>query len=204
MYIVIEGQDATGKTTQVELLAEYLRKKTGKKVVTINEPDGDIESAHALHDIIVGKHYELLPFTQILLLTASRLELWKKIAEPVLKEGGIVVASRNWWSSLAYQGYGQGVSRNRITRLTKELLPEQYIHPDKGVILTLSDEVRIARQTGRDDNSKKDFFESKPLDFQHKVNHGYLRIAKDFNIPTFDASPSIEEIHTELIKLFGL
>ena len=74
----------------------------------------------------------------------------------------------------------------------------------KGVILTLSDETRIARQTGRDDNSKKDFFESKPMDFQHKVNHAYLRIAKDFNIPTFDASPSIEEIHAELIKLFEL
>ena len=58
MYIVIEGQDATGKSTQVELLAERLR-KTGKPVITMHEPDGDLESAHELRRIIKDKKYKL-------------------------------------------------------------------------------------------------------------------------------------------------
>ncbi|MBR6964954.1 dTMP kinase [Candidatus Saccharibacteria bacterium] len=204
MYIVIEGQDATGKSTQVELLAEYLRKKTGKKVITMHEPDGDLDSAHELRKIIKDKNYNLEPLTHVLLFTAARKELWRKLAEPVLKEGGFVISARNWWSTLAYQGYGQGISRSKIIRITKEAMPDQYVNPDKSVILTLEDSIRLSRQTGRDDNSKNDTFESKSMDFQHKVDHAYLNIAKDFNIPTFDASPSIEEIHAELIKLFEL
>lgn len=203
MYIVIEGQDATGKSTQVELLAEHLR-KTGKPVITMHEPDGDLESAHELRRIIKDKKYNLEPFTHVLLFTAARQELWRKLAEPVLKEGGYVVSARNWWSTLAYQGYGQGVSRSKIIRVTKESMPEQYVKPDKCAILTLPDETRLARQTGRDDNSKNDTFESKSMDFQHKVDHAYITIAKDFDIPTVDASPSIEEIQAGLIKLFGL
>ena len=203
MYIVIEGQDATGKSTQVELLAEYL-KKTGKPVITMHEPDGDLESAHELRRIIKDKKYNLEPFTHVLLFTAARQELWRKLAEPVLKKGGYVISARNWWSTLAYQGYGQGVSRSKIIRVTKESMPEPYVNPDRSAILTLPDEERFARQSGRDDNSKNDTFESKSMDFQHEVDKAYVSIAKDFNIPIIDASPSIEEIHTELIKLFGL
>ena len=170
----------------------------------MHEPDGDLESAHELRRIIKDKKYNLEPLTHVLLFTAARQELWRKLAEPVLREGGYVISARNWWSTLAYQGYGQGVSKNKIIRITKEAMPEPYVKPDKCAILTLPDETRLARQTGREDNSKNDTFESKSMVFQHKVDNAYLHIAKDFDIPTVDASPSIEEIQVELIKLFGL
>ena len=203
MYIVIEGQDATGKSTQVEMLAEYLRKQ-GKEVVTMNEPDGELESAHELRRIIKDKTYNLEPMTHVLLFTAARQELWRKLAEPVLKRGGFVVSARNWWSTLAYQGYGQGISRSRIIRITKEAMPERYVKPDKSAILTLDEKTRLARQSARDDNSSKDTFESKPSDFQHKVDAAYLHIAKDLDIQTVDASPSAEELQTTLRKMFGV
>lgn len=203
MYIVIEGQDATGKSTQVEMLAEYLRKQ-GKEVVTMHEPDGELESAHELRRIIKDKTYNLEPMTHVLLFTAARQELWRKLAEPVLKRGGFVVSARNWWSTLAYQGYGQGISRSRIIRITKEAMPERYVKPDKSAILTLDEKTRLARQGARDDNSSKDTFESKPSDFQHKVDAAYLHIAKDLDIQTVDASPSAEEIQTTLRKMFGV
>lgn len=203
MYIVIEGQDATGKSTQVEMLAEYLRKQ-GKEVVTMHEPDGELESAHELRRIIKDKTYNLEPMTHVLLFTAARQELWRKLAEPVLKRGGFVVSARNWWSTLAYQGYGQGISRSRIIRITKEAMPERYVKPDKSAILTLDEKTRLARQSARDDNSSKDTFESKPSDFQHKVDAAYLHIAKDLDIQTVDASPSAEEIQTTLRKMFGV
>lgn len=201
MYIVIEGQDGTGKSTQVELFAEYFRKQ-GKKVITLHEPDGDLKSAHALRDIIKDKTYDLCPLTHVLLFTAARFELWKKLAEPVLREGGVVISARNWWSTLAYQGYGQGVSKSKIARMTKSTMPEPYINPTHSVILTLDDKIRLEREHSRDDNSKNDTFESKPNDFQQTVNHAYEKIAKEFNIKTLDASASIEEVFAKLKELF--
>ncbi len=203
MYIVIEGQDATGKSTQVELLAKYLREQ-GKEVVTMHEPDGELESAHELRRIIKDKTYNLEPMTHVLLFTAARQELWRKLAEPVLKRNGFVISARNWWSTLAYQGYGQGISRSRIIRITKEAMPERYVKPDYSAILTLDEKTRLARQSSRDDNSAKDTFESKPSDFQHKVDNAYLHIAKDLGIQTVDASPSVDEIQATLRKLFGV
>ena len=203
MYIVIEGQDATGKSTQVEMLAKYFRGQ-GKEVVTMHEPDGDLPSAQALRTIIKDKDYNLEPLTHVLLFTAARLELWRKLAEPVLKRGGVVISARNWWSTLAYQGYGQGVSRSRIIGITKDIMPEPYVNPTHSVILTLDDKTRLARQSGRDDNSKKDTFESKSLDFQHKVDDAYIKIAEKFNITMLDASPSPEEIQTKIKKMWKL
>ncbi len=203
MYIVIEGQDATGKSTQVEMLADYF-KKQGKKVVTIHEPDGDLESAHALRTIIKDKKYNLEPASQVLLFTAARLELWKKVAEPVLSSGGVVISARNWWSSLAYQGYGQGFSIDEIINITNTFMPQDYVNPTHSVILTLDDGTRMQRKTDRDYDSEADFFESKPMDFQHVVDSAYLKIAKKFNIKTLDASPAPAEIQKELKKLFSI
>ena len=198
MYIVIEGQDGTGKSTQVRKLQEYYEAK-GKQVVIMDEPDGDLPQAHDIHDLITirGKEYSLEPITNVLLFTAARTELWRKCAEPVLRAGGIVISARNWWSTLAYQGYGEGVSRSKIIRLTKDLLPERYVHPDRGFILTVSDEVRLERQKGR--GKAVETFEAKPDSFQQKVNAAYPHIAKEFDISIIDASGTIEEVF-ELIK----
>ena len=203
MYIVIEGQDGTGKSTQARLLKEYFEKQ-GKEVIVMDEPDGDLPQAHDIHDLILikGKEYQLEPVTNLLLFTAARVELWHKNAEPVLRRGGVVISARNWWSTLAYQGYGEGVSRSKIIRLTKDILPEKYYHPDKGCILVVSDAVRLARQDGR--GKAKETFEAKADDFQQKVNHAYPKIAHDFNIPTIDASGTIEEVFAKIKQAFGI
>lgn len=199
MYIVIEGQDGTGKSTQARLLKEYYEKQ-GKEVVVMDEPDGDLPQAHDIHDLIVirGKDYNMEPMTNVLLFTAARYELWRKIAEPVLKNGGVVISARNWWSTLAYQGYGEGVSRNKIIKLTHESLPEKYVKPDKGFVLTVSDEVRLARQDTR--GKKKETFESKPDEFQQRVNNAYPKIAEEFGLKIVDASGSIDEVFELILR----
>ncbi|MBQ3280353.1 dTMP kinase [Candidatus Saccharibacteria bacterium] len=199
MYIVIEGQDGTGKSTQVRLLQEYFEKQ-GKKVVVMDEPDGDLPQAHDLHDLILikGKDYNMEPMTNVLLFTASRSELWRKIAEPTLKEGGVVISARNWWSTLAYQGYGEGVSRSKIIKITHESLPERYVKPDKGFILTVSDKVREERQ--KDRGKAVETFEAKPDEFQQKVNSAYPKIAKDFDVKIIDASGTIEEVFELILR----
>ena len=200
MYIVIEGQDGTGKSTQVRLLAEYFEKQ-GKNVVIMDEPDGDLPQAHDLHDLILvkGKEYHLEPMSNVLLFTTSRLELWKKIAEPALRAGSIVISARNWWSTLAYQGYGEGISRSKIIRLTKEILPANYVTPNIGIVLTAPDEVRASRFNTR--GKATETFEAKPNDFQQRVNHAYPKIAKEFNLITIDATPSIEEVQARIQEI---
>ena len=197
MYIVIEGQDGTGKSTQAELLKKHFEDQ-GKQVVMLEEPDGDLPQAHDLHDMILTRGYNLEPLTNVLLFTAARVELWKKIAEPVLKNGGVVISARNYWSTLAYQGYGEGVSRSKIIRITKELLPEKYVHPDYGFIIVVPDEVRLARQKNR--GKATETFEKKPSEFQQKVNAAYPKIAKEFNLQIVDASATIDEIFTKLLS----
>ncbi len=201
MYIVIEGQDGTGKSTQVELLEKHFESQ-GKKVATLDEPDGDLPQAHDLHDMILTRGYNLEPFTNVLLFTAARLELWKKIAEPILKDGGIVISARNYWSTLAYQGYGEGVSRSKIIRITKELLPDKYVHPDFGFILTVPDKVRLERQQNR--GKATETFEAKPNTFQQKVNAAYPHIAKDFGLTLIDASGTIDEVFEKIINSLRL
>ena len=195
MYIVIEGQDGTGKSTQARLLKEYYEKQN-KTVVVMDEPDGDLPQAHDLHDMILTRGYNLEPLTNVLLFTAARKELWSKIAEPTLKNNGIVISARNYWSTLAYQGYGEGVSRSKIIKITKEALPEKYCHPDYGFILTVSDKVRLERQQGR--GKAVETFEQKPDEFQQKVNAAYPHIAKDFNLITVDASGTIDEVFAKI------
>ena len=203
MYIVIEGQDGTGKSTQAELFADYFRKQ-GRTAVVFHEPDGELASAHALRDIIKDKNYDLEPLTHVLLFTAARLELWRKLALPVLRENGVVISARNWWSTLAYQGYGQGVSKSKIIRLTKDIMPTEYVTPTHSVILTLDDATRLAREHARDNNSANDTFESKPDAFQQTVNHAYTKIAHDFNIPAVSTAKSVAEVFAELQQLFGV
>lgn len=203
MYLVIEGQDGTGKSTQVELFADYFRAQ-GKPVLTLHEPDGDLPQAHDIHDLIVikGKDYHLEPLTNVALFTAARLELWHKLAEPILRQGGVVISARNWWSTLAYQGYGEGISRSRIIRLTREMLPKPYVEPDKAVILTLPDQIRAEREKAR--GKALETFEVKGADFQQRVNHAYEKIAKDLNIPILEATGTIEEVHAQLKRLFTI
>ena len=198
MYIVIEGQDGTGKSTQVGLLRDYFEGQ-GLKVATMDEPDGDLPQAHELHDMILTRGYGLEALTNVLLITAARVELWRKMAEPVLREGGVVISARNWWSTLAYQGYGEGVSRAKIIRLTKEMLPARYVKPDVGVILTVADEVRAARQVER--GKAVETFEAKPSEFQQKVNRAYVSIAREFGVPVVDAAGTIEEVFDEIRKM---
>jgi len=203
MYIVIEGQDGTGKSTEARLLAKYLETK-GKEVIIIDEPDGDIESAHDIHDLILirGKKYHLEPETNVALFTASRIELWNKIVDPALTAGKAVISARNYWSTLAYQGYGEGVSIEKITNITKAMLPARYCNPDKSVILTVPDEIRLSRQGVRGKDTET--FEEKNDDFQQRVNSAYPIIAQKFNIPILDASGTMEKVQNDLIKLFGL
>lgn len=205
MFIVIEGQDAAGKDTQAAKFVEYF-KEQGKEVVTYSESGttSDNPFIKGIAELNYGKDFGIEERTHALLYLVNRYEQWAKIAEPVLKRDGIVIITRNWLSTLIYEGYMLGVSRSLITRLHKEVMPEHYFKPDKIVILTIDEKTQGERLVMQGKIRQGEFFKSKGYEFQHKLNDAYLKVAKDFNIPTFDSSADAPIVFENLKKFWNL
>lgn len=206
MHIVIEGQDATGKDTQAKLLAEYLR-SCGQEVVHYSE-SGSGSSDEFIAEIArlnYGSKQDIDHRTRTMLYLVNRYEQWRKLAMPALEAGKIVITTRNWFSTLIYEGYAAGVSKKMIARIHKEVMPERYFHPDRIVIMTLSHEDRLKRLISQGKRFKEvELWKSQPDEFQQKVNNGYLKVAKEYDIVTMDAQGSIEEVQMRLRQVFGL
>lgn|SRR5574344_563400 len=207
MYIVIEGQDATGKDTQAALLAEYL-KGQGKNVTFYAESGtaSENEFTKEIARLNYQTDQDIDHRTRVLLYLVNRYDQWRRLAEPALKNNDYVITTRNWFSTLIYEGYAAGVSKNLITKLHHDVMPERYFSPDKIVILTLSDENRAKRleSQANEQGRSGEIWKSKPSDFQQKVNAGYLKVAKEYNIPTLDTAGTIDEVQLSLRKLFSL
>ena len=208
MHIVIEGQDGTGKDTQARKLAEYYQSQ-GKKVVFYAESGtaSEDEFVAEIAKLNYGSKQDIDNRTRVLLYLVNRYEQWRKLAEPVLKEGGVVITSRYWFSTLIYEGYCGGNSRSLITRVHKEVMPKRYFNPDKIILLTLSEEEQVKRlstQTDKKWDRKQEFWKSKGGEFQRKINAAYLRVAKEYNIEPIDASGAIEEVHARICRALGI
>ena len=201
-YIVIEGQDGAGKTTQAELLQQYLESK-GIDVMHIKEPGGSPISEE-LRKVILDGTLVRTPMTNILLFTAIRHELWNQVIKPALDRGTWVICTRSYLSTLAYQAYGEGSDPKVISAITQTFTDKRYMRPDHSIILYFADmAAREERLRLRGLDIKPDTFETMDNSFQNRVNEAYLTIAKDFDIELVDASRSIEDIQSELRnKLF--
>ena len=208
MHIVIEGQDGTGKDTQARMVAEYF-KKQGKEVAFYAESGtaSQDEFVAEIAKLNYGSNQDIDHRTRVLLYLINRYEQWRKLAEPVLKRGGVVVTARSWLSTLIYEGYGAGVSRPLIIKVHKTIMPARYFNPDKIAILTLSraeQEKRLGIQTDKKWDRRKEVWKSQGNSFQQKINPAYLKVAKEYNIPTIDASGTIEEVFAKIKQTFGI
>lgn len=197
-YIVIEGSDGTGKSTQVQLLREKL-KEDGIESIEFHEPEGS-PIANELRRVIKNGQLPRDGETNLLLFTAARHEIWKN-AKKELEHGTWVIAARNYFSTLAYQGYGEGLDLQLITETTRRFTDETYMKPDLAVILSLDDEAeRERRIKSRGELEKPDTFESKNSDFQTAVKNAYLNIAKEYDLPVISANQMPSEITEQLYK----
>ncbi|MBR3230553.1 dTMP kinase [Candidatus Saccharibacteria bacterium] len=208
MYIVIEGQDGTGKDTQAKLLKDYFEKQ-GKNVVAYAESGtaSQNEFISTIARLNYGSKQDIDHRTRVMLYLVNRYEQWRSLAEPALKNDGIVITTRNWFSTLIYEGYIGGVSKSLIVKLHKLMMPEPYFHPDKIILLTIDEkeqQKRLGIQTDKNWDRKQEVWKSQGLELQEKLNHAYLKVAKDYNIPTIDASGTIEEVHAEICRSLGI
>ena len=202
-YIVIEGNDGTGKSTQVAKLAEYFR-SIGRTVCVIEEPGSDDPEkstpiANELRKVIKNGDLARSAAVNVALFSAARRELWREKIQPALERGEIVLSARNYISTLVYQGRGEGYDESEILRLTELFTDERYLKPDVMVILSLSRDKREERISMRGELKNPDTFESRGQDFQKKVDDGYLEIAEAYGIPVVSADGTIDEVHDMLI-----
>ena len=202
-YIVIEGHDGTGKSTQVGLLRDRLSEQ-GIGSIEFHEPQGT-PIADAIRTIIKNGTLPRDGQTNLLLFTAARHEIWKE-ARKALDQGIWVVAARNYYSTLAYQGYGEGLDRDLIMSLTQQFTDMTYVHPDLAVILTLDDEAERERRIGERGALKTpDTFEARDNAFQDAVKNGYHAIAATHKLPIISADQPpadiADAIYTHIARL---
>ena len=201
-YIVIEGTDGTGKSTQVERLAARFD-AMGREVVQFHEPGG-VEIANEIRSVIKNGDLARSAFTNLLLFTASRRENWLQTGLPVLERGGVVVSARDYTSTLAYQGYGEGLDVDMITDVTRMATDERYMNPDTTIILDIEDEQERERRIARrGELENPDTFESKDAEFQLRVREAYRDIARKRGLAVISAAQSMSEVEAAIWREIG-
>ena len=209
-YIVLEGNDGTGKTTQAKELARYNEKVLGRKSLwvpsfetglpePIQEPGGT-EKANAIRLILKDKDHPLTPWEQVVLFTDARESNWNELILPALEDGVDVMTGRNYYSTVTYQG-SFGIDPQDILDYTLERMGPRYMTPDLSLILAIEDNnVRRSRLQGRDDLSQKDRFESMGDDVQATINAAYLKLARKLGVKVIDATMSQAQVRDEVIQ----
>ena len=194
LFITFEGPDGCGKTTQMNLLAQYFEKK-GKKVVLTREPGGK-GLGEKVREILLNYDGEVSDRCESFLFLADRAQNIDIIVKPAIKQGEIVLCDRHIDSTVAYQGYGRGLDINEINMLNN--LATGGKKPD----LTLAFDVDVETSMKRV-GKEKDRMESAGIDFHNRVRNGYLELAtqEPDRIKVLDATKTIEEIHEKVIEI---
>lgn len=195
LFITFEGADGCGKTTQMKLLAEYL-KQQGKDVVLTREPGGK-GLGEKVREILLNYEGPVSDRCESFLFLADRAQNIDIIVNPAVEDGKIVLCDRHIDSTVAYQGYGRGLDIERINKLND--IATNGKKPDLTFVFDIDVETSMKRV-----GKEKDRMESAGIDFHNRVRKGYLELAKQEpqRIKVLDATKSIEEIHKNVVEIF--
>ena len=196
-FIVIEGIDGCGKTTQIDELSKWLPNSgllpKNSKLITTREPGGSL-LGKKLRGLILENNKKIKPssLAELLLYSADRAEHLSKIISPALKNNDWVISDRFSDSTLAYQGYGRKINLDIIKNIESIVCQGEY--PDLTFFLEISPEESILRRK----NQIPDRIESEGIRFLEKVNEGFKLIAKEKNWKVISASQNIKTISDQI------
>ena len=196
-FIVIEGIDGCGKTTQIDELSKWLPKsgliKKESKLITTREPGGS-QLGKKLRSLILDNNENNKPssLAELLLYSADRAEHVSKIISPALKNDDWVISDRFSDSTLAYQGYGRNINLEIIKNIESIVCQGEY--PDLTFFLEISPEESILRRK----NEIPDRIESEGIKLLEKVNKGFKLIAKEKNWEVISATQNIQTISNQI------
>lgn len=196
-FITFEGGEGTGKSTQCQLLAEYLRLHE-KRVIVTREPGGT-DGAELIRALLVsGDVNRWSGVTEALLLNAARVDHWEKVIKPALESGIWVICDRFSDSTLAYQGYGRGLDVKFLRDLHDSVLPG--VQPDLTYIFDLDPKIGISRALSRHTSEVR--FEKLEIEFHNRMRKGYLEIAQKnpSRCHIIDATQDIQDVNKQIIS----
>ena len=170
LLITLEGGEGCGKSTQSKQLAAQL-KLDGHKVVRTYEPGGTELGMEIRHTLKKTRDAHVAPETELLLFAAARAQLTKEVILPALASECIVICDRFTDSTLAYQGYGRGLSLDLIETLNS--IAAHGIAPDLVLLLDMDPSLALQRKI-----QPRDRFEFEDISFHERVRIGYLRLAE--------------------------
>ena len=191
-FITFEGADGGGKSTQVQLAAEWLRKQ-GYDVITTREPGGTV-LAEKVRELVLDPALPLNTTSQTLLYLAARSEHVEKVIRPALDAGKVVLCDRFSDSTLVYQGLSLGKGLAELTVLRQLCsFATAGLEPDLTLVLDGRPEELAKRRELR---GVTDRYEQQGLDFQHRLRDGFLTLAKaePARIKVLNAEGSTEEV----------
>ena len=191
-FITFEGADGGGKSTQVQLAAEWLRKQ-GYDVITTREPGGTV-LAEKVRELVLDPALPLNTTSQSLLYLAARSEHVEKVIRPALDAGKVVLCDRFSDSTLVYQGLSLGKGLAELTVLRQLCsFATAGLEPDLTLVLDGRPEELAKRRELR---GVTDRYEQQGLDFQHRLRDGFLTLAKaePARIKVLNAEGSTEEV----------
>ena len=185
LFITFEGTEGSGKTTQAEMLGEWL---APHEPVVIREPGGT-ELGEQIREVLLYKGLAIDPEAEMYLFMASRRQLIAEVIAPALAAGQIVVADRYHDSTLAYQGGGRGLATT---------WPASFPRPDITFLFVGDVEAGIGRHASA--GKRKDRMEQESMDFHRRVGEEYTRLAaaEPKRFVSLDAAGSRDKIHLEV------
>ncbi len=196
LFITMEGTDGAGKTTQINMLRDYLENK-GYSVICVREPGGTA-IGEKIREIIIDKNNaEMCQMTEAMLYAAARAQLVNEVIMPALKDGSIVISDRFLDSSLVYQGYARGMGERRIRNLNRYAVED--LEPDITFFLRLKPEDGLKRKRAQ---AELDRIESEHFNFHQRVYDGYVSLARrnKKRIKMLDALKDAQELHAIILK----
>lgn len=194
LFLVMEGPDGSGKTTQIDLLREYLYQEGMESIIT-REPGGTV-IGEAIRGVILNPDYETMSsVTEMLLYAASRSQLMAEVIVPALQEGKVVISDRFVDSSIVYQGIARGLGKEMVATVNAPGIGEY--RPDCIFFIDISEEEGINRKKKQ---KKLDRMEQESIDFHYMVSKGYREVLADRpEVIYINGEDSVENIQ-EMIR----
>ena len=193
LFIVMEGPDGSGKTTQINLLEHYL-KEAGYECLITREPGGTVIGEEVRELILNPEYKEMSPVTEMLLYAASRAQLVHEVIGPALEAGRIVISDRFVDSSIVYQGIARNLGISTVAAVNAPGIG--IYRPDGIFFIDLSEEEGIRRKKNQ---KKLDRMEQESIDFHHLVSEGYRKVlAERPEVIKIDGGKDIDVIQKKI------
>ena len=168
-FIVFEGGDGAGKSTQARALFRQMQ-RSGHSVILTREPGGT-PLGESLRRLLKSRP-GTTPFSELFLFLAARAQLVQQVIQPALQKQTSVICDRFTASTVAYQGYGRELDLQAIDQLN--LLASSGLSPDLNILLDLPPQAVFDRKRAGKITTRRDTFDAAPLDFHQRVREGYL------------------------------